>query len=224
MNIDATIWHFIADAGPVVKIVLIILIMASVTSWTVIVQRFAFLNNTRAAADNFQKTFWSGIDLAQLNENLKHKKEPLTGLENIFSSGFDAFLKMRITEKASHEAVMDGVQRAMKIARAREYDQLEKHLSFLATVGSTSPYVGLFGTVWGMMTALQALGNVSQASISMVAPGISESLIATAIGLFAAIPAYVAYNRFSSEADRISNDYETFQDEFYALLHRQTHS
>lgn len=224
MNLDATFWHFIADAGPVVKIVLLLLITASVTSWTVIVQRFSYLNSTKAAADNFQKTFWSGVDLAQLYENLRHKKESLSGLEHIFSSGFEAFLKMRSSDKVSHDAIMDGVQRAMKIARAREFDRLEKHLSFLATVGSTSPYIGLFGTVWGMMTALRALGNVSQATISMVAPGISESLIATAIGLFAAIPAYIAYNRFSSEADRISNDYETFQDEFYSLLHRQTHS
>ena len=122
MNIDTTFWHFIADAGPVVKIVLLLLITASVTSWSVIVQRFNYLNNTKAAADNFQKTFWSGIDLAQLYENIKHRKEPLSGLEHIFSSGFEAFLKMRSSDKVSHEAIMDGVQRAMKIARAREYD------------------------------------------------------------------------------------------------------
>lgn len=223
MNIDTSFWSYIAGSSLIVKFVLLLLVAASVMSLTIIFQRFNFLRKTKDAADAFEKTFWSGVDLNQLNETLNQKNEALTGLENIFSSGFEAYLRMREKEKTNPEAVMDGVQRAMRVARAREYERLEQHLSFLATVGTTSPYVGLFGTVWGIMAALQSLGNVTQASISMVAPGISEALIATAIGLFAAIPARIGFNRFCSEVDRIANSYETFQEEFYGLLHRQTH-
>lgn len=223
MNVDTSFWSYLAGSSLIVKLVLLLLVSASVMSLTVIFQRINFLKKTKISAQNFERTFWSGVDLNKLNESLKNKDETLTGLEHIFSSGFEAYLRMREKEKTNPDAVMDGVQRAMRIARAREYERLEQHLSFLATVGTTSPYVGLFGTVWGIMAALQSLGNVTQASISMVAPGISEALIATAIGLFAAIPARIGFNRFCSEVDQIANSYETFQEEFYGLLHRQAH-
>jgi len=213
--------HFITDSGPIVRLVLLILLATSVMSLTIIFQRINFFKNTKSLAKNFEKTFWSGVELAQLNENLNHKKEKLTGLEHIFSSGFDAYLRSSENKKIDAGLVMDGVQRAMRVARVREHERLDKHLSFLATVGTTTPYVGLFGTVWGIMAALQALGNVTQASISMVAPGISEALIATAVGLMTAIPARIAYNHFCTDVDKISNSYETFQEEFYALLQRE---
>lgn len=216
MNIDNNLWHFIAHSGPIVKLVLLILIATSVMSLTIIFQRLNYFKNAKSSASRFEKTFWSGVDLAQLNENLNHKKETLTGLEHIFSSGFDAYLKT----KEHTPSNMESIQRAMRIARVREFERLDKHLSFLATVGTTTPYIGLFGTVWGIMAALQALGNVTQASISMVAPGISEALIATAVGLMTAIPARIAYNRFCNDVDKISNTYETFQEELYALLLR----
>lgn len=221
MATDANLWVYIANAGIVVKIVMTLLVASSVLSWAFIFQRERFFRNARERLQDFEQKFWSGVDLGQLHENLKHRREELSGLENIFFAGFDAFLRARQSGHAPQQLVMDSVQRAMRIADARERDKLEKHLPFLATVGSISPYVGLFGTVWGIMTALQALGNVQQATIAVVAPGISETLIATAMGLFAAIPAVIAYNRFNADYDRVSNTYGTFQEEFVALLNRQ---
>ncbi len=222
MSDNASLLTFILDAGPLVKFVMMLLVLASIVSWAFIIQRAAFFRNTRRQADHFEDQFWSGGDLNELFEKLKRHPQELSGLQGLFFAGFEAFLRMRQKTNVSPQAIMDGVQRAMRIADAREQDKLERHLPFLATVGSTSPYVGLFGTVWGIMTSFQALaGQSQQATIAMVAPGISEALIATAMGLFAAIPAVIAYNRFSSDFERISNTYNTFQEEFVALLSRQ---
>ncbi len=225
MTSDPSLWSFIANAGLVVKCVMLLLMIASIISWTFIFQRGFFLKNARNAVLDFEDQFWSGKDLSKLYEGLARRNETLQGLENIFHAGFREYgrLSANKTPGASAEMVMDGVERAMRIANAREMDQLERHLSFLATVGSTSPYVGLFGTVWGIMTSFQAISAMQQATIGMVAPGISEALIATAMGLFAAIPAVIAYNRFNSEVERLANTYDTFQEEFSNILYRQAH-
>lgn len=220
MTSDVSLWSFIANAGPVVKMVMLLLISASIISWGIIFQRSMLLKKARTSLTEFENEFWSGSDLNQLYGTLERRKQSLTGLESIFFSGFNEFLRLR--QRSIHfDTLMDGVQRAMRVAHARESDKLESQLSFLATVGSTSPYVGLFGTVWGIMTSFQALGQAHQATIAMVAPGISEALIATAMGLFAAIPAVIAYNRYSTIVDRLSNHYHTFLEEFTSILHRQ---
>lgn len=224
MSGGPSLWSFIANADVVVKLVMLILLFASIASWAIILQRSRLLKQTRQAMRNFEQTFWSGIDLNQLYQQMTDKKDRLAGLANIFYVGFNEYSRLRQQSQTSPEAVMEGTQRAMRIAQTREAEALEQNLSFLATVGSTSPYVGLFGTVWGIMTSFRALGAVQQASIAMVAPGISEALIATAIGLFAAIPAVIAYNRLSNDLDRINQNYEVFQEEFSNILHRKAYS
>ena len=219
---NPSLWSFIADAGMVVKLVMLILFAASIFSWAIIIQRSILLKQSKKEAKQFEHKFWSGINLTELF----HQSEKAThtqGLQQIFKSGFAEFSRLNQQGHIQAEAIMEGSQRSMRIAQAKEIDRLEKHLSFLATVGSTSPYIGLFGTVCGIMTSFQALGSVQQATIAMVAPGISEALVATAIGLFAAIPAVIAYNRFSSDLDMIQNSYATFQDEFTGILHREAH-
>jgi len=224
MTSDPSLWSFIANAGLVVKFVMLLLVIASVISWTFIFQRGMFLKKARNAVIDFEDQFWSGKDLSKLYEGLARRNETLEGLENIFHAGFREYGRLSANKvPGAADIVMDGVERAMRIANAREMDQLERHLSFLATVGSTSPYVGLFGTVWGIMTSFQSISSMQQATIAMVAPGISEALIATAMGLFAAIPAVIAYNRFNSEVERLANTYDTFQEEFSNILYRQAH-
>ena len=214
---------YFLDAGTVVKTVMFLLLAASVASWTMIFQRGMFLKRARSAVEQFENSFWSGTDLSRLYTEINARGENSSGLENIFSSGFKEFLRLSKQPGTQPQTIMEGAQRAMRIANSREMDKLEQHLSFLATVGSTSPYVGLFGTVWGIMTSFHALGNVQQATIAMVAPGISEALIATAMGLFAAIPAVIAYNRYANDVERLLNHYETFQEEFSSILYRQAH-
>ena len=182
------------------------------------------MRRAQKSLKEFEQSFWSGVDLTTLFGKLKDRVGSLFGLENIFYCGFDAFLRMNQTPNVDPKATMENVNRAMRSAIGKEHDRLEQHLSFLAIVGSISPYVGLFGTVWGIMTALKSLGSMQQATIAVVAPGISETLIATAMGLFAAIPATIAYHRFSTSLDRMNNHFETFHDDFYAVLQRQTHS
>ncbi len=224
MTNDPSLWSFIADASLVVKVVMLMLVVASVISWTFIFQRSAFFKFAQRALLNFEDQFWSGKDLNKLYEGLARRNETLQGLENIFHAGFREYMRLHKNPGINTDTLMEGVSRAMRIANAREMDQLERHLSFLATVGSTSPYVGLFGTVWGIMTSFQGLAASTQATtIAMVAPGISEALIATAMGLFAAIPAVIAYNRFNSEVERLANAYDTFQEEFSNILYRQAH-
>lgn len=221
MASDASIWSFIANASPVVKMVMLLLVSASIISWGIIFQRSMVLKKARRCFMNFENEFWSGADLNKLYNSLEQRKQSLSGLESIFYSGFHEFCRLR--QRDPHfESLMDAVQRSMRVSQAREIEKLENQLAFLATVGSTSPYVGLFGTVWGIMTSLQDLGQASQATISMVAPGISEALIATAMGLFAAIPAFIAYNRYANMVDRLANQYLTFSEELTSILHRQS--
>lgn len=223
MTIDSTFFTYFLNAGIVVKCVMLILICASVLSWTYILQRGFYLKEVGEATTDFEKVFWSGGDLSKLYENSAQRNHAIA-LEAIFQSGFKEFMRLRKQIGVNAEAIMEGAKRAMRVAQMREQDKLELHLPLLATVGSTSPYVGLFGTVWGIMLSFKALASVQQATISMVAPGIAEALIATAMGLFAAIPAVVAYNRYATEIGRLLNRFDAFQDEFASILFRQAQS
>lgn len=220
MNIDSSFLSYFMNAGIVVKLVLMILVLASILSWTFILQRWFYLRDVQNATKQFEAAFWSGGDLMEFYTISKHK-EKLHGLETIFQAGFKEFLRLHKQLGVTAEAVMENAKRAMRVAQMREQDALEMHLPMLATVGSTSPYVGLFGTVWGIMISFKALSGVQQATISMVAPGIAEALIATAMGLFAAIPAVIAYNRYATEIGRLLNRFDAFQDEFANILFRQ---
>lgn len=220
---ETSVWSYIINASFIVKCVMLILLAASVASWAIIIQRYRLLKLFRHESRSFEDQFWSGIDLKQLYQNFKQEGMAY-GLANIFQAGFNEFNRLSDQATRKPNVVMEGVARAMRVAQAREAEQLERHLSFLATVGSTSPYIGLFGTVWGIMTAFSALGTVSNATIAMVAPGISEALIATAMGLFAAIPAVIAYNRFTSELEQLNQRYDTFEDEFSSILYHELHS
>lgn len=219
-----SILSLIANATIVVKIVMLILFSLSIVSWYRIWQRFSITSQTERALASFEERFWSGIDLSRLFVQVNTEPNPHSGQENIFRAGFKEFARLRKNLNSDPDSVMEGTERAMRVALLREQEKLEQHLSFLATVGSTSPYIGLFGTVWGIMHSFLSLANQQQATLAAVAPGIAEALIATAIGLFAAIPAVVGYNRFSSVVDRLLHSYETFSDEFSSILHRKAHS
>lgn len=223
MSTDLSFTHLILNASVVVQIVMLILVIASVVSWAMIFNKRVALNRARRDADLFEDRFWSSEDLSPLYNRISSSRHKATGMEKIFESGFKEFARLRKQDGIAPDSVLEGAQRAMRVALTREIDYLETNLSFLATVGSTSPYIGLFGTVWGIMNSFRALGNVQQATISMVAPGISEALIATAMGLFAAIPAVIAFNRYSNEVERLINRYDTFVEEFSSILHRYAH-
>jgi biopolymer transport protein TolQ len=197
---------------------------ASVVSWTYIFGKYREIQRAEQGSDEFEERFWSGIDLADLYRQLAKDEYECEGMESIFLAGFKEFGRLRQQNGITPEAIMEGTQRTMRVALNRELDRLDERLPFLATVGSTSPYIGLFGTVWGIMNSFRSLGSVKQATLAMVAPGISEALVATAMGLFAAIPAVMAYNRYSTNIGRLSNRYETFTEEFLGLLHRQAHA
>ena len=220
-----SIWSLIAEAGFVVQAVMLLLLLASVISWVMIIQRAAYQRRAKSLLDTFEKTFWSGVDLTQLYRqgNNEASSGQTSGIETIFRAGFKEFSRLRQQENMDNDTVMEGTQRAMRVALAREEECLEANLPFLASVASVSPYIGLFGTVWGIMNSFRGIANAGQASLATVAPGISEALIATAIGLFAAIPAVLAYNRFSARAETLSSRYETFAEELTAILHRQLH-
>lgn len=226
MNQDVSILHLVMNASITVQLVMLILLLASLTSWFFIVQRVLYFRAARQEMEAFEQEFWSGIDLSQLfrNGNSKTDRGNIFGIESIFRAGFKEFSRLRQQVGADPDAVMEGAQRAMRVAVSREQEKMAEHLPFLATVGSTSPYVGLFGTVWGIMTSFQGLANVQQATLQTVAPGISEALIATAMGLFAAIPAVIAYNRFAAWVETLDNKYDTFAEEFSSILHRQAHT
>lgn len=222
MSTDPSLWSFIADASLVVKCVILILMIASVISWTIIFQRMSLLKKCRRLAEDFEHRFWSGIDLNQLYNDLTSREDhQASGLSGIFVAGFKEFKKSYQKTHIDSNNAIQNIERSMRISTTRELETLDQPISFLATVGSTSPYVGLFGTVWGIMTSFQALGHAQQATLAMVAPGISEALIATAIGLFAAIPAVVGYNRLNHKMDQIASQYETFQEEFTTILMHQ---
>lgn len=214
------------NASMLVQAVMLILFLASMVSWVMIVQRGRYLHQTKKNFTAFEKNFWSGADLNQLfrQSNSRSVSGDVDGVENIFRAGFKEFTRLNQQVESDPDAVMEGAQRAMRVALSREEEKLETHLSFLASVASVSPYIGLFGTVWGIMNSFRALANVHQATLASVAPGISEALVATAMGLFAAIPAVLAYNRFSAQAESLANGYATFAEEFSSILHRQVHS
>lgn len=224
MSSELSILTLIQEASPVVQIVMFILMMASVVSWTYIFSKYKEIRQAAQTSDEFEERFWSGIDLADLYRQLAAEDYQSEGMENIFLSGFKEFARLRQQAGITPDAVIEAAQRGMRVALSRELDRLDERLPFLATVGSTSPYIGLFGTVWGIMNSFRSLGSVKQATLAMVAPGISEALVATAMGLFAAIPAVMAYNRYSTDIGRLANRYETFTEEFLSLLHRQAHA
>lgn len=215
--------HLVLGASPVVQLVMLALLSASLASWTMIFDRYKTLKRARLEADFFEDRFWSGRELSELYREVSRDEAHARGMASIFREGFREFAKQKEHKGIAPMAVVEGSHRAMQVTMNREVERLETYLPFLATVGSISPYVGLFGTVWGIMNAFIALGNVKQATLSMVAPGIAEALIATAIGLFAAIPAVVAYNRFSNEVERLEVRFEGFLDEFTTILQRQAH-
>jgi len=186
-----------------------------------IIDRSRVLRRAEKEADTFEDRFWSGVDLSDLYRAID--RENIRGMATVFHAGFREFARLKETSNFDPMSVVEGAQRGMRVAMSREMDGLETHLSFLATVGSTSPYVGLFGTVWGIMNAFIALGDVKQATLNLVAPGIAEALIATAMGLFAAIPAVVAYNKYANKAERLENRYEDFVDEFSNILQREAY-
>src|SRR5512137_403430 len=224
MNTDLSIFQLIKEASFVVQFVMLLLLTASVASWTFIFSKRKELNRAIEITDEFEEQFWSGVALADLYRKLAAKDFEPEGIEKIFLAGYKEFSRMRQAGNVEPIVQVESAQRAMRIELSRELDRLDEHLAFLATVGSTSPYVGLFGTVWGIMNSFMSLGNVKQATLAQVAPGIAEALIATAIGLFAAIPAVIAYNRFSTRLDRLTGRYELFVEEFVVLLQRQAHS
>ena len=224
VSTDLSLVSLIANASLLVQIVMALLMGASVVSWSMIFTKSAVLARARRAADKFDARFWSGTELTGLyNQISSRKRSDSGGMEGIFEAGFREFARLRKQPGIQPMAVLEGAQRAMRVALSKEIDDLEVNLSFLATVGSTSPYVGLFGTVWGIMNSFRALGNVHQATLAQVAPGIAEALIATAMGLFAAIPAVIAYNRYSNDVERLINRYDTFVEEFSTILQRQVH-
>lgn len=210
--------EIIMSASIPVKVVMIILILASVWSWLIIFAKGRVLSKAHKDGKKFEEHFWSGVDLTRLYEKLA--KENNTGMQRIFVSGFKEFQRLK-TSSSGMISSIDGVDRSMRVALSREVEKMESQLPILATIGSTSPYIGLFGTVIGIMLSFHALSDVTQATIALVAPGISEALIATAMGLFAAIPAVIFYNRFSDKVERLYAQYDAFKDEFSAILHRQ---
>lgn len=210
----------IKNASVPVQIVIALLLLASGISWTMIFRKWFALQSAYRAADRFENKFWSGGNLNQMYGEFAKGQNP-AGMENLFVEGFREYKRLVGQPHVDPAGMLEGVQRAMRVALTRETDYLEMHLPFLATVGSTSPYVGLFGTVWGIMNSFRALGSIQQPTIGHVAPGIAEALIATAIGLFAAIPAVIAYNRYSNKVERLVTRYEIFMDEFSSILQRQ---
>jgi biopolymer transport protein TolQ len=213
MTTDLSFIHLITNASPVVQLVMLALLAASVVSWSMIFSKRVLLNKAKKEADRFEEIFWSSEDLTPLYNRISKKRGGAVGMEKLFDAGFKEFARVRNAAKKDTDAMLESVHRSMRIAMNKEVDYLETNLSFLATVGSTSPYVGLFGTVWGIMNSFRALGNVQQATIAMVAPGIAEAL-------FAAIPAVIAYNRYSNDVERLINRYDIFLEEFLSILHR----
>jgi len=220
MNGGLNVFELIAGSSLPVKGVLLILLVFSFMSWVIIIRKYGQTKAALENAETFEERFWSGGDLAQLFREVSHRGAE-GGMENIFESGFREFARQRQRKTHDPRSVIEGSERAMQVAGTRELGLLERNLEFLANVGSISPYVGLFGTVWGIMGAFQGLGDMKDVTIAVVAPHISEALIATAMGLFAAIPAQWAYNRYATKVERIASRYDVFQEEFSSVLQRQ---
>jgi biopolymer transport protein TolQ len=220
MGEQLSIIRILVEASIPVQIVIGILMLASLSSWAIIFRKRLVIGRARRGADQFESSFWSGGDLAQLYRSIEHSGGAASGMASIFEFGFREFARSRQQGNIAADQLLESARRSMRVAQLKEIDRLEASLATLATVGSTSPYVGLFGTVWGIMSAFSSLGNVQQATLAMVAPGISEALITTAIGLFAAIPAVVAYNRFADQVGRLEIRYDAFTEEFSTILQR----
>jgi biopolymer transport protein TolQ len=224
---DLSFLSLITNASVLVQLVLALLAGVSVMSWTYIFRKMFTIKNVQTQTEEFERAFWSGGNLNALYEDATSNRRKTGGLERIFEAGMSEFQKTKASyankNPGDANVIIDGARRAMRAAYQREMDGLESHLAFLASVGSVSPYVGLFGTVWGIMNAFRGLANVQQATLAAVAPGIAEALVATAIGLFAAIPAVVAYNRYSHDIDRLAMRFESFIEEFSNILQRQAH-
>ena len=218
---DLELWTLVANASLVVKLVMVLLLAVSFMSWLFIFNKLFAIRRARAQTETFEREFWSGNDLNALYQGAVNNRHSIGSQERIFEAGFREFTKLRSQRGTDVTTMVDGARRAMRATYQREMDQLERHLAFLASTGSVSPYVGLFGTVWGIMHAFRGLANVQQATLAQVAPGIAEALVATAIGLFAAIPAVVAYNRYSHDIDRLAIRFESFMEEFSNILQRQ---
>jgi len=219
---DMSFFTLIAGASLPVQLVMAILIITSLFSWWYIFIKVATIKRAEHDADDFENTFWTGGDLNKLYEGISSSRRKPQGMASIFEAGFKEYARHKQQARMEVSDVMEGARRAMRAAYNREMDDLDAHLPFLASVGSVSPYIGLFGTVWGIMNAFRGLSNVAQATLTQVAPGIAEALVATAIGLFAAIPAVIAYNRFASTVDRLSVRYESFMEEFTNILQRKS--
>jgi biopolymer transport protein TolQ len=217
---NMSIVDLVREASPMVQIVLALLALASIASWAVIFRKHVELSGARSSADKFEDNFWSGGDLTAMFRGIEQSRKKTQGMESIFESGFREFARLRQQPGMTSAQLLDGCRRSMRVALLKETDRLEKSLAMLATTGSISPYVGLFGTVWGIMAAFQGLGNVQQATIAMVAPHISEALVATAMGLFAAIPATIAYNRYAEQVSRLELRFDTFVEEMSTILQR----
>jgi len=220
MNVDLSIVSLILEASLIVQLVMLALLIASVASWTIIIEKSRMLKQSVAAADDFESKFWSGGDLASMYRDIARSSKPHMGMAGVFEAGFREFGRLQKQSGLSGDQMLEGARRAMRVSQMREVDRLENNLAILATVGSTSPYVGLFGTVWGIMNSFQSLANVQSATLALVAPGISEALIATAMGLFAAIPAVIAFNRYADKVGRLEVRFDTFMEEFSAILQR----
>ncbi|HEX7028702.1 MAG TPA: protein TolQ [Gammaproteobacteria bacterium] len=223
MNVDMSFITLVSEASLIVKLIMLTLLLASLVSWVFIFQKSRMLSRAERQAEKFEDRFWSGGNLRDMYAGLQSRPEGLGGMERIFEAGFREYIRHN-RSKTAPERIVESSHRVMRVGLSREIDRLETHLNFLATVGSTSPYVGLLGTVWGIMNSFRALANVQQATLSMVAPGIAEALVATAMGLFAAIPAGIAYNRFSGRVERLERRYENFMEEFSTLIQRQVFS
>jgi len=226
MNVsqDLSILALIWNASVIVQLVMALLLVVSFMSWYFIFHKSFTIRQARSKTEQFERDFWSGSDLNALYQSAVNHRHSTGSLERIFEAGFREFAKLRTQRAADPSALVDGARRAMRATYQREMDRLESHLAFLASVGSVSPYVGLLGTVWGIMHSFRGLANVQQATLAAVAPGIAEALVATAIGLFAAIPAVVAYNRYSHDVDRLAVRFESFMEEFSNILQRQAHN
>jgi biopolymer transport protein TolQ len=218
---DLSLLHLVLNASLPVQLVMLLLLGASLMSWWFIFIKMFALKRALQETDRFEREFWGGGDINAMYERVEAARERAGEMEHIFEAGFREFMKLRQQSGQSVNVIIDGTRRAMRAAYQRQLDGLESHLSFLATVGSVSPYVGLFGTVWGIMIAFMGLSSVAQATLAQVAPGIAEALIATAMGLFAAIPAVVGYNRYTHDIDRLANRMESFMEEFSNILQRQ---
>jgi len=220
MSTDTSFLSLVLEASIPVQLVMLILLIASVASWAIILRKRKMINVAMASAEDFEHNFWSGGDLSAMFRRITGDGGAAHGMEGIFESGFREFGRLRNQGGLDTEQIIEGARRAMRVSQMRETDRLDHNLATLATVGSTSPYVGLFGTVWGIMNAFQEIASMKSATIAMVAPGISEALVATAMGLFAAIPAVIAYNRYADQVSRLEVRYDTFMEEFSTILQR----